>query len=185
MLTEDCHCISVMLPRTLLLTKKLFHTLSTCIPSFLLEHPSSFSTMETMGKYWPTPQKIPTSPLKSKSHNSNSKVQGWVPSSSYFLLTIPNSWARDTSVTQAGRSVKCLLEPLSQILSGVSFPISSKLTSYIQFWTVDTIVEPLKKELGFHQEDNNPGPSRLFRLIALFHPLRGELIFLFFLILGH
>lgn len=50
-LTADCVWVSIMLPRTLLLSKKLFHFLLTCIPSFLLKSPSSCS----MGKYWPIP----------------------------------------------------------------------------------------------------------------------------------
>lgn len=131
------------------------------------------------GKILANPQRISTSPLK---HKTDSQQQFkctrlgpviWVFSPHH----IPSFQARDISVAQVGNPVKSWLKPPCQTLSGVSFPIPNKLTSYVKFWTVATTMETLKKELGLHQEDRNPGPFQLFRLTPAFHPLSRELLF--------
>lgn len=72
-LMADCPCVSLMLPRTVLLSKKLFHFLLTYIPSFILKSPSSFS----MGIFWPIPHE--PLPLSQDRSQQQCNVQGRVP----------------------------------------------------------------------------------------------------------
>lgn len=173
-----------MLPRTLLLSKKSFHSLLTCIPSFLPRGPSSFSTSETMGKQWPIQQRISTSALKSKTESQQQFKCTRLGPIIYLVSPhhTPSSQAKDTSVTQVGSPVKSLLKPLSQNFGGVfSHPQQTdKLYEILDCCHNYGVIE---KELVLHQEDSNPGPFQLFRLTAPFYPLSREL--LFFLNLGH
>lgn len=166
-LMTDCPCVSIMPSRTILLSKILFHFLLTCIPTFILKSPSSFS----MGKYWPIPPSIWTPPSESKTESQQWwNVQGWVPSSNCFILGTAQDWLW----TQAGHPVKLLLKPLSQNLSGAHFLTPNKLKNRAShrsdsmvlvrglfqphwfcnsvIWTAATSMESLKKELGLHQE---------------------------------
>lgn len=186
-LRADCPCVSIMLSRTILLRKISFHFLLTCIPTFILKSPSSFS----MGKYWPTPPSTWTASFESKMESQQWwNVQGWVSSSNCSILAQPVFRGQGYLWTQAGSPVKPLLKPLSQNLCGAHFPNPNKLKNYAShrsdsmvlvrglfqphwfcnsvIWTAATSMESLKKELGLHQKGSDPGPFQLLRLTAPF-----------------
>lgn len=180
----DCPCVSLKFPRTVLLSKKLFHFLLTC---FILKSPSSFS----MGKYWPILPSTWTPPFESRqSDNSNAIYKAGSHHPAVLSLAQLKFWGQGHLWTQVGSPVKSLLKPQSQNLNGAHFPTPTKVKNYASHrsdsmvlvrvvfqphWFCDSVIwsaaasmESLKKELGLHQEDSDSGPFQLLRLTPPF-----------------